>query len=179
MLNQVEIVKTLLDTGSDANIATGLTGETPLHIAARLDHQEIISTLLVSANVKAKSRKGWTALHYAAAYGRTRIAELLIDHGADVDAKLGASNTTVALLATEYGHDSVTSLLLCYNFNRSCTHSSYPKSVYCHPATVMSSREERPKADERDDDWIFLRSKSQCTFSHEDEWPDNFGDNRH
>lgn len=61
-------------------------------------------------DVNARNRDGWTALHYAAAYGQLEVAKVLLERGA----KLDASNylgLTALDYASCYGHDEVAFLL--------------------------------------------------------------------
>lgn len=120
-----EAVEILASAGGDVDKATELTEERPLHFAAMLNRQKALPSLLKFVDVMARSSAGWTALHYAAAYGHSRIVEILIDCGADLDAKASSSEITALMLATDYGHGSVTSLLLSFSFSRHCRPAPY------------------------------------------------------
>ena len=62
-------------------------GITPLMRAARSDGLDACRQLLESgAKIDAADNAGWTALMGAAAEGHEGIVQLLMDHGADVDA---------------------------------------------------------------------------------------------
>ena len=52
--------------------------------------------------VKQRDASGATALHFAALYGRRRIARLLVERGADVNARGGEFHATPAGWAIEY-----------------------------------------------------------------------------
>lgn len=100
------MLKALLDLHADPNLASQLTGETPLHAATAKGFAkgvlECVSLLLeygADPNVKAKSGVetatyyrdikvvGETPLHLAAAYGSAEMIQLLLDHGADPSIK--------------------------------------------------------------------------------------------
>jgi RNA polymerase sigma factor (sigma-70 family) len=81
---------------------------TPLH-AALYGRKREIARLFIErgANVRAKRggeslpRSGWTALHYAAAYGFTELVPLLIERGADVEAKDDEGRTAFMVASAE------------------------------------------------------------------------------
>jgi ankyrin repeat protein len=68
-----------------------------------------------TVNVNGKNGAGETALHDACTNGRNGNVELLLDHGADIDA-LASENDTPLMCACDNGHASTTKLLL----NRGC-----------------------------------------------------------
>ena len=63
------------------------------------------------ADVNAKSNKGGTALMGAALVGDLRIAQALLDKGADVHATLPETNERAVTLAAKHGHVEITRLL--------------------------------------------------------------------
>ena len=81
-------VQTELDNGEKVN-AKDMDNWTPLHIAVRFKHQELVDLLIASgANVYAQG--GWqkaAPLHWASSAGHMKIVELLIANGANVNAK--------------------------------------------------------------------------------------------
>jgi len=101
-----EILKILLENGADPNLASPVTGETPLHAAAAKGfskgYVECIKLLLeAGANPNAKAKSGIptetyyrdinvvgeTPLHLAAAYGSKEMIEILLKHNADPSIK--------------------------------------------------------------------------------------------
>ena len=77
-----------LNNGGNVN-AKDMDNWTPLHIAVRFKHQELVELLIASgANVNAQG--GWqkaAPLHWASSAGHMKIVELLIANGANVNAK--------------------------------------------------------------------------------------------
>ena len=105
-LGKYEILDKLLKAKADPNLASPITGETPLHVAAakgfREGTYECIELLLkAGANPNAKAKSGIetatyyrdikvvgeTPLHLAAAYGSKEMIQLLLDHNADPSIK--------------------------------------------------------------------------------------------
>ena len=82
------MVEKLLDAGADPNKAQW-TGETPVMTCARTGNAEALQSLLAhggDANAK-ETRRGQTALMWAVAQRHPEVARLLIEQGADVNAK--------------------------------------------------------------------------------------------
>ena len=169
-LDQSEVIESLLRAGGDVNRATKLTHERPVHFAAMLDCKQALQRLLESADVMAQSSEGWTALHYAAAYGHERIVEILISRGAEIDAETHSSGTTPLALASKYGHATVTSILLGSLFNRSCSPTACTTSMIRQPGTkensATSSRASGSRINEQDQVGIFLRPGTNSAYPH-------------
>ncbi|UYV79521.1 hypothetical protein LAZ67_17002988 [Cordylochernes scorpioides] len=77
-------VKELLESGADINIKTK-RGNSPLHLAARKGHQDLVQ-YLVKAGADVNSLNGCrqSPLHYAILGRELSIASFLIDAGADI-----------------------------------------------------------------------------------------------
>ncbi len=110
-IGDVNLVKTLLDSGTDVESVDEDYLKTALHRAAISGHKEVAELLLTEgADVNAIDWFRYTPLHYAAEKGRTEIAELLIAKGADVNDKNNDGQIPLQL-AKEKGHDEIVELL--------------------------------------------------------------------
>jgi hypothetical protein len=90
----------------------GLSGFTPLGLAAAYGHRNVAEFLLDrGANVDATDSLKHTPLQMAAEYGNADVAALLLDHGADVDARDIAGATPLEWAALR-GNKKVVLLLI-------------------------------------------------------------------
>ena len=80
------MTKLLLANGANVNIVD-YVGMSPAMCAARLCHINLLKLYLKNGlNINQKDDNGWTALHFAASYGAKRVVQLLVYHGADLNA---------------------------------------------------------------------------------------------
>ncbi|MCJ1264770.1 hypothetical protein MMC22_004645 [Lobaria immixta] len=77
---------------------------------------EHISGAARNIEVSLSNSDGWTPLHFAAAQGNDKIANLLIENGAQTDAETTEGRTPF-MLASEHGHDVMAATLLSNLFN--------------------------------------------------------------
>ena len=98
--------------GADPSLR-GKNGNTPLHLAARGGHEEIVKVLLdqPSVEVDAKDNSGKTALHFACSEGHRKVCQILLNFGADVKA-ISADKTTPLHSAILNGHSEVARVIL-------------------------------------------------------------------
>ncbi|KAI9148801.1 ankyrin repeat [Paramyrothecium foliicola] len=100
----------------DVNIEDA-SGRTALSLAFELQHYAVVELLLgredidIGAAGQFNGMDDGTRLHWAAKTGHEAIAKLLLERGADVEAKNG-SNVTPLWMAVEEGHEAVVKVLL-------------------------------------------------------------------
>jgi|WetSurMetagenome_2_1015567.scaffolds.fasta_scaffold32982_3 ankyrin repeat protein len=129
-------VKALLKDNPELVSSQDSTGDTPLHLAVMKDHKDMVKLLIdnkadINASITAHVREiihksipgfksstmlyfdiGATPLHLAAASGHKDIVELLLAHGADVNAIDGDDGWTPLHWAANGGHKDAAELLL-------------------------------------------------------------------
>ncbi|XP_026078338.1 caskin-2-like isoform X2 [Carassius auratus] len=71
---------------------------TPLHLAARNGHKDIIRLLLKAGIDINRTTKSGTALHEAALYGKTEVVNLLLDAGIDVNIRNTYNQTALDIV---------------------------------------------------------------------------------
>lgn len=118
---KVEAVKDLLDLGIqiDASLRDGLTA---LHQACQRRYVPggVLDELLKrGANVNMRTRKCWSPLHYACRFKEFEAAQILLEHGASVDAQTNVGYTSLHI-SSQYcknGRLDFIQLLLKYGAN--------------------------------------------------------------
>lgn len=91
-----EVVRLMLELGEDVN-AVGASGITALHCSR---DKSVVDTLVeAGARIEARDAKGRTPLFGTTSFGRFGAAKALLDHGADVNAQAGDSQTPLMLAA--------------------------------------------------------------------------------
>ena len=107
------IVRMLIEHGSDPD-ATDKCGITPLMVACRGGHGEVVSALIAAgADVNAACTPGGgTALLVAVKEGRTEIVSQLIAAGADANQNHGLHDITLLMIASMDGHRDIVAALL-------------------------------------------------------------------
>ncbi|XP_023676427.2 caskin-2-like isoform X6 [Paramormyrops kingsleyae] len=74
------------------------SANTPLHLAARNGHKDIIRMLLKAGIDINRTTKAGTALHEAALYGKTEVVRLLLDAGIDVNIRNTYNQTALDIV---------------------------------------------------------------------------------
>jgi len=107
------LVRCALDAGNSADVRWGEHNATVLSFAAENGSERALKALLVGrANVALADKRGLTAAHQAAAFGHAACLRLLIEAGANLEAKTYRGYFTPLLLAAQEGHAECCSLLL-------------------------------------------------------------------
>jgi ankyrin repeat protein len=107
-----EVVKYLVENGADVS-AVDVNGIVPLSSVASRAHLEAV-TFLIDNGARLNDRdkiSEFTALHYAALKGQAEVARLLVDRGADVEAR-DIHESTPLHVAVQAGQTAVVELLL-------------------------------------------------------------------
>jgi len=82
----VDAVRALAEHGADVNAEEPAEHQTALMWAAAEHHPEVARTLIkANADVQARTRKGFSALHFAAREGDLETIQVLLEAGVDVD----------------------------------------------------------------------------------------------
>lgn len=112
------MARVLLGAGADASLANRMRW-TPAMEAALYGHAEVLEALfapttgisVVATNVDLLGPCDWTALHFAATRGRAAAIRVLLDHGADVNARTNLDCTPLFLVCRR-GHAGLMQTLL-------------------------------------------------------------------
>ena len=114
--NHEDTVHLLIQSGAGPNLQTD-TGWTALLCAVNNDCHSLAivrSLLEAGAAVNTQDSKGWSSLAIACRYGCYKIAELLIQYGADVQLST-VDRFTPLMIACYYRHEDMAALLLRSN----------------------------------------------------------------
>ena len=105
---KTQVVKLLVEKGADVNAKTA-RGLTPLKQAVYGKHHEIVDFLLnrTPVDVDARGQQNFTLLHWACAEGKTQVVKLLVEKGADVNAKTERGYTPLDLARKRKYHEIV------------------------------------------------------------------------
>lgn len=110
-----ELVRALLKAGAKANV-TNHYGASPLSEAVKLVDLDLVRMLLdAHADANSPNQDNQTALMLASSLGSQKIAELLIRHGANVNAVESFRGQTALMWAAGENHPEIVDLLLSHH----------------------------------------------------------------
>jgi ankyrin repeat protein len=113
MNGDTELAQMLIVAGANVKATTRLGTYTPLYLASQQGHGGVIAALLkAGGDVKAGTPNGTSPLMVAAASGEVAAVRVLIDHGADVNAKDGVRAQTPLMYAAASNRAAVIELLV-------------------------------------------------------------------
>ena len=137
--NFTEAAACLLDFGVDVNCSDAL-GQTPLYLAARSGNKTLISLLFRYKPVidRPETTKDWTPLIIASLAGFTTIAELLLEHGANIEHRDHAGWTAIDH-ASYRGHIPLAKLL-----SKAAANLSYKQAAELQHQLKRSSKRKLP-----------------------------------
>uniref|UniRef100_A0AAR2JRD7 Caskin-2 n=1 Tax=Pygocentrus nattereri TaxID=42514 RepID=A0AAR2JRD7_PYGNA len=96
LLLSSNMITTLLEGDKRDSIESAFN--TPLHLAARNGHKDIIRLLLKAGIDINRATKAGTALHEASLYGKTEVVRLLLDAGIDVNIRNTYNQTALDIV---------------------------------------------------------------------------------
>uniref|UniRef100_A0A8C7ZAX7 Caskin-2 n=1 Tax=Oryzias sinensis TaxID=183150 RepID=A0A8C7ZAX7_9TELE len=97
LLLSSNMVTTLLE-GDGGGDSSDWPSTTPLHLAARNGHKDIIKLLLKAGIDLNRATKAGTSLHEAALYGKTEVVRLLLDAGINVNVRNTYNQTALDIV---------------------------------------------------------------------------------
>ena len=103
----------LLKRGADPNKERGYSGSTPLHLAITEDKLDLVKKLLKKgSHLEIKDDYGYTPLLEAVNYGASEeVIDLLLEHGADVNAVTEDKKTALHFAAQNDDEDMVRKMI--------------------------------------------------------------------
>ncbi|MGE5386344.1 MAG: ankyrin repeat domain-containing protein [Betaproteobacteria bacterium] len=105
-----DLMRLYLSRGADIN-AMNANGETALALAAWKGKMDVVKWLLErGARINSAPRQ-WSPLHYAVFAGNKEVANYLIAHGADIDAR-STNGSSVLMMAIYEGHEDLVRTLV-------------------------------------------------------------------
>lgn len=112
----IEKVKQLLEKDNELVKLRDINNDTPLHLACRAAHKEIVELLILNgADVNAKNDYGRSPLHLAwREKGSARISQILIENGADINLKNNFGETPLSV-AVAVGNKDMLNVLIKNN----------------------------------------------------------------
>ena len=113
----IPMMSLLLARGADVNKANAMSERALMH-AAWHGHADAVRWLLARGAKIDNDPMQWSALHYAVFAGQAQVALLLLDNGADINAR-STNGSSVLMMAVYEGHEQLVRQLLARGADRS------------------------------------------------------------
>ncbi|MEO8143581.1 MAG: ankyrin repeat domain-containing protein [Betaproteobacteria bacterium] len=113
----IPMMSLLVARGADVNKANAIGERALLHAAWR-GHSNAVRWLLARGAKINSDPMQWSALHYAVFAGQAQVAQLLLDNGADINAR-STNGSSVLMMAVYEGHEPLVRQLLARGADRS------------------------------------------------------------
>jgi ankyrin repeat protein len=125
---QEDTVRLLLAAGAKAKVLVRVnSGFNPLEEALLRGNQTIANLLVETIDLKARDDSGNTLLHHAIRRYDVKMVKLLIEHGADIDAKDGQGNTPLDVAINYMHNKEIIDLLIAKGAHK--TEGREPKKI--------------------------------------------------
>lgn len=113
MNGDAELARMLIVAGANIRATTRLGTYTPLYLASQHGHAPVLQALIAAgADVSAGTPNGTTPLMVAAASGEVDAVKVLVEHGAEVNAKDGVREQTPLMYAAASNRAAVIDYLV-------------------------------------------------------------------
>uniref|UniRef100_A0A8C2BQ42 Transient receptor potential cation channel, subfamily A, member 1b n=1 Tax=Cyprinus carpio TaxID=7962 RepID=A0A8C2BQ42_CYPCA len=111
---RINTCKRLLETLTDSKMLNDWDekGLTPLHLASRAGHTQVVELLLRSGALFQSDYKGWSCLHHAVAEGYTQTIKILLAANVKLLDETNEDGNTALHIAAQVGHVGAVLLLL-------------------------------------------------------------------
>jgi len=123
--NREGMLEWLVSKDVNVNILTSRFRKTPLMLAAEAGHGEMVRTLLHRGSIDTihhADNRGWTALHYAAAYCESQFVKMLLVCGAEMGVRTEANRLPLEEAQSRGRMENVAALMFHKDRSRMFTH---------------------------------------------------------
>jgi ankyrin repeat protein len=137
-----EFIDDLIEAGADPNLASPLTGQTPLIATAAFGYQNIVLKLIKAcADLESRNNNGFTALMFATGNSKFGVVCELLKAKADPNAQANNGYSSL-MLACEYDLPSVCSALIDHGVDifatDNCNDSAISAAAYRNSLASMA-----------------------------------------
>ncbi len=115
--DNLPMMELLVARGANVNKANALGEQALMHAAWRGNTDAVKWLLAKGARINGEPKR-WSALHYAVFGGHEKVAALLLENGADINAR-STNGSSVLMMAVYEGHETLVRQLLARGADRS------------------------------------------------------------